>query len=121
MYLEYLKVLGNNSYKSYSAPFSVQQRFIKSQVFCYVLEIQRKMRHNPCPGGAYNIVGEKSIYRGNFNLVTASAKIDPCSITVTYKSREQGRDQGEGNREYNSRHCGIVTNLDLNSWIENSA
>lgn len=57
------------------------------------------MRHNPCSGGAYNIVGEKSIYRDNLNLVIANAKIDPCSTIVTYKSREQGRDQGEGNRE----------------------
>lgn len=56
------------------------------------------MRRNPCPGGAYNIVGEKSIYRDNFNLVTASAKIESCSIIVTYKIREPGRDQDEGNK-----------------------
>lgn len=58
------------------------------------------MRHNPCPGGAYNIVGEKSTYRDNFNLITATAKTESCSIIVTYKIREQGKDQSEGYREY---------------------
>lgn len=58
------------------------------------------MRHNPCPGGAYNIVGKKSIYRDNFNLITETAKTESCSILVTYKTREQGKDQNEGYREH---------------------
>lgn len=37
-----------------------------------------------------------------------------------YKMREQGKDQNEGYPEYNSGHFGRVTNLDPNSWIENS-
>lgn len=97
---------------------SVQQRFIKPQVLREVRGVQREMRHNPCPGGAYNTGGRKAYTE--VTLITASAKIESCSITVTYKTREQGRDQGEGSREYNSRHCARVTNLDPNSWIENS-
>lgn len=85
-----------------SAPLS-STKVYEAQVLCKVLGVYKE-KWDIILALKELTIQWVSIYRDNLNLIIASAKIESCLIIVTNKIREQGRNQGERYRKYNSRH-----------------